>query len=152
MMPAFPSTSSGLAANSSTSWQCHKCGCCNTRNPNCCLSCQAWKVGIAPIIALTVCMREPNGGVNGAMVILKLHKVTLLFSLVNPHIMSCCHVGHPCDPCRPCQHCATFSVEHAPPISLLPPFTPLICLPKGPVNVQWGQSNRMLPLPSRPSL
>ncbi len=34
------------------------------KNPNHFLSCQAWKVGMAPIIALAVCMREHDGGVN----------------------------------------------------------------------------------------
>ncbi len=40
------------AANSSMLWQCHKCGSCNTTNPKRSLSCQAWKVRMAPIIAL----------------------------------------------------------------------------------------------------
>ncbi len=75
MMPAFPSTSGPAVI----------CvGAATPKNPSCCLSCQAWKIGMAPIIALTVCMRERNGGVNGAEVIIKLHKIKLLFSLVNP--------------------------------------------------------------------
>jgi hypothetical protein len=39
---------------------------------------------MAPIIASTICMRERDGGVNGVVVIIKLHKIKLLFSLVNP--------------------------------------------------------------------
>jgi hypothetical protein len=39
---------------------------------------------MTPIIALTVCMREHDGGVNGAVVIIKLYKIKLLFSLVHP--------------------------------------------------------------------
>jgi hypothetical protein len=98
---------------------------------------------MVPIVASIVCMREHDGGVNGAVVITKLHKIKLLFSLVIHSITSCCHVGLPRVPRRQCRCCTTLAAEEAPPIPPSPPFPPHICLPKGPVNVnvQRDQSN-----------
>ncbi len=137
MMPAFPPTS-GPAANSSKSWQCHKCGCCNTKNPNCCLSGQAWKVSIAPIIALSACMRELNGGVNGVVVIIKLHKKKLLFSLFNPQY----NVVLPCWPSL-CPSPAVSTMHHpfcrrSAGNTAVAPFPPLYLPPKRPCKHVMG--------------
>ena len=100
-----------------------------------------------PVIMVwtTVCIRERDGGVNGAVVIIKLHKMKFRQSKLYYAMLPCWPSSCPSPAVSTLRHtlCRRSAANTA-----VAPFPPRTHRPKGPVNVQQGQSNRIVVITS----